>query len=290
MSKTVLLTGSQGFTGSYVARAATTAGLRVLPLRANLLDAAAVSAELAEAQFDYVVHLAAISAVSHADLLAFYQVNLFGTLNVMEAVRASVSEPRKVLVASSANIYGNSPLSPITEAALPAPVNHYAMSKLAMEQMLRATASALPLVITRPFNYTGQGQDERFLIPKLVAGFRSRQAELELGNTEVEREFNDVRTVANWYLQLLEKGEVGEVYNLCSGHPHSLRDVLALLEQLSGHSPTVRVNPDFVRANEVQSLYGDPGKLISCLGPQQPPPLADTLQWMMNPDVRGRGR
>src|SRR5690606_29793103 len=136
--------------------------------------------------------------------------------------------PRSVLLASSANVYGNTECSPIAETQPPAPVNHYAMSKLAMEHMARTYADRLPLFFTRPFNYTGPGQDASFVIPKLVTHFARRAPAVELGNLDVEREFNDVRFVCEAYLSLLQKAVPGEVYNICTGAPLTLRAVIDL--------------------------------------------------------------
>lgn len=281
MARRILLTGAQGFTGRHFVHAAEAHGTAIVALRADLEDAAAVARELAGEDFDYVVHLAAISAVTHADEPAFYRVNLFGTLNLLEALCALASPPRKVVLASSANIYGNSPSSPISETAAPAPINHYAMSKLAMEHMSAQYSDRLPLVAVRPFNYTGAGQDTRFVVPKLVAHFRERRPAVELGNIDVEREFNDVRDICDVYLKLLESGDPGEVYNICSGRTHRLRDVIHCLQDLSGHSIDVRVNPEFVRRNEVQRLCGNPEKLRECIGEAPRGDLETTLGWML---------
>ncbi|MDZ7784847.1 MAG: GDP-mannose 4,6-dehydratase [Halioglobus sp.] len=266
---------------AFCARSRRCAAVRSAALQADLEDAGAIAREVAGEDFDYVVHLAAISAVTHADELGFYRVNLFGTLNLLEALCALAPLPRKVILASSANIYGNSPASPITEDTSAAPVNHYAMSKLAMEHMSAQYNDRLPLVAVRPFNYTGVGQDMRFVVPKLVAHFRERRSAVELGNIDVEREFNDVRDICNVYLKLLEAGDPGEVYNICSGRTHRLRDVIQCLEALSGHSIDIRVNPAFVRRNEVHRLCGNPEKLRACTGEAPSGDLEATLRWML---------
>ena len=281
MSGRILLTGEAGFTGQHLSRIAAERGYEVIGLQSDLTDVQALTAEVAKTSYDYVVHLAAIAAVTHADQNELYRVNLFGTLNMLSAVRAAGPTPAKMLVASSANVYGNSPLSPLDENVMPAPVNHYAMSKLAMEHMVRANSGELSLLFTRPFNYTGVGQDERFLIPKLVQHFARRAPEIELGNMQVEREFNDVRAVCGIYLDLLETGQPGETYNVCSGQTYSLKQVLEMLGEIAGYTIKARVNPQFVRANEVHTLCGDPARLASCIGPLKFPPLQDTLRWML---------
>jgi nucleoside-diphosphate-sugar epimerase len=282
MTKSILITGSDGFTGQHFARAAEDRSYHVYSLKADLLKPQDIANELTGKTFDYVVHLAAISAVTHADELALYQVNLFGTLNLLQVLTSQTPLPSKIIVASSANIYGNAAKSPISESAVPAPINHYAMSKLAMEHMIRKYQGQLPLVTVRPFNYTGAGQDDRFLIPKLVNHFIEKKAHIELGNIDVEREFNDVRTVCEAYLGLLTDGVADEAYNVCSGTTYSLTQVIEILTRLTGHELEIRVNPDFVRENEVHRLCGSPEKLEACLGDLGHRGLEDTLEWMLN--------
>jgi nucleoside-diphosphate-sugar epimerase len=282
---TLLLTGAAGFTGPHVTLAARNAGYQVHPLSADLTDAKAVKAEVAASAPDYVVHLAGISAVGHADEEALYRVNLFGTLNLLTALTKSSKTPKRVLLASSANVYGNAPSSFIDESTCPTPVNHYAISKLAMEFMSATFSSRLPLVIARPFNYTGVGHDLRFVIPKLIAHFANKSKTIELGNLEVEREFNDVRTVCEAYLRLLKNGQPGQIYNVCSGRPISLNFVIDTLKNITGHDLQIKINPDFIRANEVHSLCGNPSKLLACVGQLQYPSLEETMRWMLSESV-----
>ena len=279
----ILLTGSAGFTGHHFVVSAQAAGHQVLPLQADLTDKAAVAAEVLQAAPDAVVHLAAISFVGHADDSDFYRVNVIGTMNLLAALAALPRPPAKVLLASSANIYGNCDASPITEDQPPAPVNHYAASKLVMEHMARTWSERLPIVITRPFNYTGTGQGGQFLIPKLVDHFARKAPRIELGNLNVEREFNDVRMVCNAYMALLNHGQAGQAYNVCTGQTYTLQNVLDQLRAITGHTLDVHVNPAFVRANEVHRLCGNPAKLQACMGHLPGYALGETLQWMLEP-------
>jgi len=262
----IFVTGATGFTGLFFKYAAEAAGHQVVALQSDLTDKAAVAAEVLQVLPDAVVHLAGISFVGHIDETAFYGVNVVGTLNLLEGLAALPVKPDKVLLVSSANVYGNCDTSPITEDHPPAPVNHYAMSKLAMEYMARTYLDRLPLLFARPFNYTGPGQSLNFLIPKLVNHFALLAPSIELGNLHTEREFNDVRMVCDAYLGLLAHGESGEVYNICSGQPYTVRRVLDELQIITGHQLDVRVNPAFVRANELHRLCGDPSKLHRLLG------------------------
>ena len=279
----ILLTGASGFTGPFFKAHAEMAGHVVVPLTADLTDQSAVVSQVQFIQPEAVVHLAGISFVGHTDDRAFYDVNVIGTTHLLRALTALSKRPIRVLLASSANVYGNSAVSPVAEQQAPAPINHYAMSKLAMEHMALTFSDRLDLVIARPFNYTGKGQAVHFLIPKLVSHFIEKAHCVELGNLEVEREFNDVRTVCEAYLKLLLLGAPGERYNVCSGRTHSLLNVVSILEKLTQHSMQININPAYVRVNEVRKLCGSVDKLVATIGSFAPRPLEDTLSWMLAP-------
>ncbi len=139
----------------------------------------------------------------------------------------------------------------------------------------------IPVVIARPFNYTGVGQSDSFLIPKIVSHFVRNQKTIELGNMDVWREFNDVRDVAHAYRKLIEAAPVGQTVNVCSSNLVSLRDALALAAELTGNTIEARVNPLFVRANEVLKLGGDTALLEKFVPDWKPRPLRETLAWML---------
>ena len=281
----LLLTGAAGFTGHFFREAAEKQGHHVLELKSDLTDKTAVFNEVSKVVPEAVVHLAAISFVGHADEAAFYGVNVIGTVNLLSALNSLRQKPQKVLITSSANVYGNCNVSPIDEKEQPRPLNHYAMSKLAMEKMSLNYSQTLPIIITRPFNYTGLGQDQNFLIPKLVRHYSEFATYIQLGNIDIEREFNDVRMVCSAYLELLDKGHPGEIYNICTGKAFSLRHVMDILENLTGHKINININPDLIRANEIKSLYGNPEKLFACTGQLNEITLEETLKWMLqNPN------
>lgn len=287
-----LITGIGGFTGRYLAAELAGAGYRVFgtahpsePLTedtfaVDLCDRAGLARVVAEVRPDVVAHLAAISFVAHGDAEAIYRVNVVGTLNLLEALSGGRQPPRAILLASSANIYGNAAVEVIDESVAPSPANDYSVSKLAMEYMARLWMDRLPLVIARPFNYTGVGQAPNFLLPKIVGHFRRNEQVIELGNIEVERDFSDVRTVAASYRRLLELAPAGEVFNVCSGNAVSLKQVLAMMADIAGYEIGAQVNPAFVRANEVKRLQGCCDKLQRAIGPLPAIPLGDTLRWM----------
>ena len=290
--KRALITGLRGFTGYYMARELTAAGYQVhgtvLPgeptgpdiFAVDLLDRASVAAAVEKVQPDVVVHLAAIAFVAHNDADQMYRVNVVGTRNLLEALAAGSHKPSSVLLASSANIYGNARVPVIDESVAPNPANDYAVSKLAMEYMARLWMDKLPIVIARPFNYTGVGQTENFLLPKIVSHFRKEARRIELGNLAIARDFSDVRMVAKSYRRLLAAAPSGEAFNVCSGQPHTLESLIDMMSEIAGYRIEVHVNPAFVRANEVLTLTGSNAKLAGVIGRIAPTPLLDTLRWM----------
>ncbi len=295
-----LITGLKGFTGHYLARELTLAGYQVYGTvqgeqaldegvySLDLNDRLGVKALVDEVRPDVVAHLAAISFVAHGDAEAIYRVNVLGTRNLLESLDTLKHRPRAVLLASSANIYGNTNTEVISEAEPALPANDYGVSKLAMEHMARLWMDKLPIVITRPFNYTGVGQPENFLLAKIVRHFQQHSAHIELGNLDVARDFSDVRTVAKAYARLLQLSPAGHTFNICSGKAYTLREIITMVENLAGYQINVRVNPAFVRANEVYKLMGDAGKLLQFIGELPEIPLIDTLAWMLaSDDSRG---
>ena len=300
--KRVLLTGAQGFTGQHVVPLLRAAGWDVWSvdrspvsvggliaagqcLQADLLDDAALQSAVHQISPQAVIHLAAIAFVGHGSADDFYRVNVLGTRHLLQALSALPVKPQCVLLASSANIYGNSHEGALPEISSANPANDYAVSKLAMEYMAQLWLPQLPVVLVRPFNYTGLGQSPQFLIPKIVAHAMRKADLIELGNLDVDRDFSDVRDVAAAYVRLLDSamhGDVaGRVFNVGSGRTWSLRDVLAQVQLISGHAMEVQVNPVFVRGNEVRTLRADTTALERAIGEWRSFTLEDTLRWML---------
>jgi nucleoside-diphosphate-sugar epimerase len=228
------------------------------------------------------VHLAAIAFVAHRDVDAMYRANIIGTRNLLDALANARRKPDAVLLASSANVYGNAAEGMLDEAVPAAPANDYAVTKIAGEYVASLYARRLPVIVARPFNYTGRGQSKDFLVPKIVAHARDRKAEIELGNLDISRDFSDVRGVVDAYARLIEQPRaIGGTYNICSGRAHSLREIVDLVQAISGHSIEVRVNPAFVRSDEVRTLWGSPERLRQAIGPVRMPPFEETLRWML---------
>jgi len=276
-----LVTGLDGFTGHYLQIELESKGHTVVGLKSDLTDPDAVATEIAKVQPEAVVHLAAIAFVGHGNAKAFYDVNLIGTRNLLDALAQHAPDVRSILLASSANVYGNRSEGILSEDTIPDPANDYAVSKLAMENMAGLWADRLPLFIVRPFNYTGVGQTNDFLIPKIAAHFREQKTTIELGNLDVSRDFGDVRAVSEAYRKLIEVCPAGKTINVCSGKAYTLREVIALCEEITGHQVELQVNPEFVRENEVRVLIGDNSRLKQLIDDWQPLDLKETLEWML---------
>ena len=283
---TALLTGAGGFTGRYLGPALEQQGYVVDRLDpagsrpCDLTNRDAVDEFVLQARPGVVVHLAGVAFVGHGNAEDFYRVNLLGTLNLLQALAKLDRAPERVIIASSANVYGTPDVGMLDESLCPAPVNHYACSKLAMEHMVRPWFSRFPILITRPFNYTGPGQSEDFLVPKIVNHFRKRAPYIELGNLQVSRDYSDVEDVIAAYLALLGSNARSEVVNICSGRAIALLDIISMMNQIAGYEIAVRENPEFVRENEVLRLVGNPTKLRSLVSLPAPRPFSDTLRRM----------
>jgi GDP-6-deoxy-D-talose 4-dehydrogenase len=292
----VLVTGLNGCTGLHLYEALASAGYEVhgtiradeVPDEthhvADLSDPERLHTVIMQVRPRHVIHLAAVSFVGHGDVEEIYRTNIVGTSNLLKALSAANAvglDLKTALLASSANVYGNTEADPITEDQPPHPANDYAVSKAAMEQMAALWSASVPITIVRPFNYTGVGQSKQFLLPKIVGAYARKAPILELGNIDVERDFSDVRDVVAAYCGLLEASP-RHTLNICSGHAHSLREILDIVSELSGHSPAIKINPDFVRANEVRRLRGSAQRLRAALPSWRTRPIRETLAWMLH--------
>lgn len=287
-----LVTGLRGFTGVYLARELTAAGYTVFGtahvgepvdervFEADICDRQRLHEVIQQVRPTVVAHLAGIAFVGHGDANAIYNVNLLGTRNLLSELALSPVAPTAVLLASSAQVYRTTSDQPIDESVPTVPANDYAVSKLAMEHMARLWLDKLPIVIARPFNYTGVGQSVNFLLPKIVNHFADGLRDIELGNLNVERDFSDVRMVAAAYRRLIQLAPAGEVFNVCSGTAVSLSDVLRIVAQRAGYEIKVRVNPAFVRLHDAKRQVGSCQKLIHAIGVLPQISLNETLGWM----------
>ena len=295
--ETVLVTGSEGFTGRYLVKALQQQGAKVvgagqsapntaLPYEYHVMDLedpGSIRQVVLQVQPSRVIHLAALAFVGHEDAAAFYRVNLIGTRHLLESLACLPDKPTQVILASSANVYGNNEADKISEQQPLSPQNDYAVSKLAMEQMARLWQDRLPITLVRPFNYTGRGQASNFLVAKIVEHFKNKSAVIELGNLDVSRDYTDVRDLVAAYMGIVQRDVTGQTLNICSGEVWSLQQIIDHCIQLTGHPIRVEVNPDFVRSNEIKRLCGDNALLDELIGPAwRSLTMNDTLAWMLD--------
>lgn len=274
-SMRVLITGIEGFTGNYLEKYllsknfdvyGTTIESPTKPthFKCDITNIDEVQVVLSRLIPDFIINLAAISFVA-ANPMKMYEVNVFGALNILDSLIKLKQTPKKIILASSAAVYGNYSGS-LSESNITSPVNHYGNSKLAMENMAKNYFDKINILIVRPFNYTGIGQENHFLIPKIVSHFRAKKKTIELGNTHVFREYNNVNDVVEAYAKLMTSDINAEVFNLCSGKSYSISQIMSTLVEMSKHNIEVKTNPKFVRKNEIIDLKGDPSKLFRFLG------------------------
>ena len=276
-SNIVLITGINGFTGKYLKKYLKENNYEVFGISnqlskkdANILKGDITLKEEVISIFksikpNYVFHLAAISFVQHTNLEEIYNVNIIGTQNILEACLEIKDSLKKIILASSASVYGNQHETILHENLCPNPVNHYGISKLGMEHLSKSYFQKLPIIITRPFNYTAPGHGEQFVIPKIAKAFNKQEKILELGNLNVFREYNSINFVCEVYYKLMNSKAMSEIVNIASGNPHSLSEVVALFEKETMHHPQIKINPKFVRDNEIERLTGSTIKLESLI-------------------------
>lgn len=293
----VLVTGVTGFVGGHLVEHLTACGDQVVGLSArgqwptalthlasrarlerfDLADVAEadLAAWLARKAPEVIYHLAAQAnpQQSVADPRGTWALNLGGTLNLLEAVRAAGLQPRIVLVGSGVS-YGNPAPEhlPVTEACPLRPNNPYAASKAAADLLgiQHHLAHGAHVVIARPFNHAGPRQSDQYVLSSLArqvaeveAGLRPR---IVHGNLDVVRDFTDVRDIVRAYRLLAERGRAGEVYNIGTGRLIALAQMLTLLRGLARVPVEAVVDPERVRPVDQPLLLADASKLRADTG------------------------
>lgn len=280
MNNLVLLTGAKGFTGKPLTEMLIKKKYKVLSLDCDITNTSNLEEFLKNTQPDYVIHLAAISNVSCKDRSMINKVNVEGTRNLLNNINKMVNYPKLVVIASSAYVYAALENSILSENSALAPSNSYGKSKLEMELLCEGYKN-LKILITRPFNYTGIGQDQKFLIPKIVDHFKLKKKEIQLGNINVRREFNDISDVCKIYTKFLENVKFSNTVNICSGNSHSIKDIIQICEKLTSHKIRVEVDPKLKRQIDIPNIIGNPKKLNFLIGNYTFKNLENTIKDML---------
>jgi GDP-4-dehydro-6-deoxy-D-mannose reductase len=291
----VLVTGGEGFTASHLLPVLEKAGFRWTALSKRLQGPTscawhivdlehreAVKEMLALHRADAIVHLAGRAHSSSTHEL--FSSNVFATLNLCDALTANPGRPRLLNIGSSAQ-YGPPPSgAPVVETDPMRPVTPYGSSKAAQElvAMQYGHRGRLDVIAVRTFNLIGPGQAANFA----CAAFAKQVAEIEaglrkpvilVGRLDTIRDFVDVRDAAQAYLALLRVGVPGEAYNVCSGVAVQIGACIEVLRGLANVPFEVRTDPARVRAGDIPSQVGDPGKTAAVAGWQAAIRFEDSL-------------
>jgi GDP-4-dehydro-6-deoxy-D-mannose reductase len=266
-------------------------------VEADLTDPAAARAVVADVRPDRILHLAGQSSVhlSWLDPGGTLRANVLGIVHLLDAVRALGLRP-PVLVVGSAEEYGpvRPDEMPIREETPLRPASPYAVSKVAQGALALSygPAGGMRVVLTRTFHHTGPGRGEAFAessfarqIAEIEAG--RREPVLRVGNLDAVRDFADVRDVVRAYWLLLEKGEGGRVYNVCTGQGRRIRELLDVLLAASVARVEVRTDPERLRPSDVPAQIGDPARLRAATGWEPRIPLERSLRDLLD-DWRAR--
>lgn len=269
--KTLLITGATGFVGRWALRLFETRpewGYHPMALPSlDLRDVDALALALSGAAPDAVLHLAAQSFVprSFEAPAETFQINLIGTLNLLQALQARGFSGRFLYV-SSGDVYGRVPEDalPVGPERPPEPRSPYAVSKIAAEQLClqRWRTDGLDALIARPFNHIGPGQDARFVVPALARQVLAIARDgiapvIEAGDIDTTRDFLDVRDVVAAYAALLQQGRAGQIYTIGSGIERRVRDLLGLMCDRMGLDVEVRQDPARMRPAEQRRMVAD---------------------------------
>ena len=283
-----LITGGKGFVGQWLSAHLKDRGddVAIIDLETDVADGAAVRRVMSDVRPDAVYHLAAMTHVgdSWEHPSQVLRVNVLGTAEILAAARAIPELPR-VLDVSSAEVYGvvGTDQLPLDEHTATLPASPYAASKLAAEAVaLQAWRGyGQPVMVVRPFNHIGPGQSPNFFVPalakRIVEARRAGAGSLPVGTLTTRRDFTDVRDVVVAYRRLIEAGEPGGVYNVCSGRDVAMAEVARDLLRLAGADLELVTDPALVRPVDVPRLRGDATLLRETTGWLPVIPLATTL-------------
>ena len=291
----VLVTGDTGFVGRHAVKALAQAGHDVIPFHidgrpGDLRIVGEVDSRVASARPEACLHLGGIAFVPACweDPALAMNVNVVGTMNLLESFRRHAPSARIVFV-STAQVYGNSSdATPLDEDAPLRPENAYAVSKMAadVQCLLHARRYGMPVMTARPSNHIGPGQSPDFVVSSFVrqvVAIRSGKTApvMRVGNLESERDFLDVRDIVRGYEALLQSGTGGRAYNLASNRFVSIRWMLDTLCSLAGVSPSIEIDPTLFRPTDTQPRLST-HRITSETGWKPSIPLEQTLRDLLD--------
>lgn len=232
----------------------------------------------------WVIHLA--GAMPPAPEAAMWQVNVGGTMSLLEALAAADCRSARVLGIGSAAEYVPQPGEALSESSPSGGSSAYGRTKWAQTLLTLSLATTLgmPAMVARPFNLIGPGLPSRLVAGALCEQFaRPEVEEVVVGNVESARDFVDVRDVVNAYWLLACRGVSGEIYNVCTGVPHTIEYLISLMREVSGRSPHIRIDADRFRQTDPAVSYGDCSKLVKATGWRPSYSLRDSVEAMLAP-------
>jgi GDP-4-dehydro-6-deoxy-D-mannose reductase len=251
----------------------------------DIVDAPEITEAVVAAKPTAVYHLAGAADVggSWATPNETFLANALGTLNVLEACREAGAE--RVLAVTSADVYGRVTEDelPITEEQPLRPVSPYAASKVSADALAQQAwlGYGLPVVRVRAFNHLGPGQSDKFVAPsvaeRIARNERDGGDEVPIGNMTPRRDVTDVRDVVRAYRLLVERGEPGDAYNVCSGRSVAVKEIADLLLDMAARPMRLVAEPALQRLVDIPVLVGDHGRLSRATGWAPTIPLDQTL-------------
>lgn len=296
--KRVLITGASGFIGQVVlkemlknedidffaidTRKIPNISIEKLEL-VSLLDKEKLMEIIKRYKPNIIIHLAAIALVTHDNVGEIYNVNVQGTENLLEVTQEYCDKGTRVILASTAGVYGNQNVDKYREDLSYNPANHYSYSKMITEYISKQYKEDLDIVIIRPFNIIGVGQSEKFLIPKLVEHFADKKEKLSVGNISSFRDYVDVEYCAEVIMELISRKKLDfDILNICSGIPTNGEMIIQLLQEITDFKPEIEISSDFVRKNEVWRMIGDTTRLWEFMNNKKSQSVKDILVKMLD--------
>ncbi len=310
MSKKVLITGVTGFAGSFLAEhllqsdkyeilgtylSDDSLGIieknkeKIKLVKIDLIDAQKVNDLISSTKPDLVFHLAALSSPADSFKTPAKTItnNIEAQINLLEGIRNSELKDSRILIISSADIYGAvlKEELPIDEKTELRPANPYAVSKIAQDFLAFQyfLSYNLKIIRVRPFNHIGPRQSPHFVVSsfaKKIAEIEKQKQEpvLKVGNLKAKRDFTDVRDMVRAYEMIIQVGKEGDVYNIGSGVSYEISEILNKLISYSKVKITIETDPNLLRPSDIPELLCDKSKFSNLTGWEPQIKIEDTLK------------